>query len=251
MNVAQWTPSPHVTSPASQVVTAGASAQFQVSSDASGATYQWRRDGQPIIDDARHAGAGTNTLVVNPVELADSGAMFDAVVTSEACGSTTSVPAMLTVTCVPAQFALHPQGVTKSPCREASFTVQVSSQFPVSYQWRRNGTFLNDSARLIGTTTPHLRISPVGDVLDGVYDVLVTNSCGLVVSDPAVLTIRAGADVDGDGDIGTDNDIAEFFSCLAGLCCPTCDDADFNGDGDIGTDADIESFFRVLAGGPC
>lgn len=29
---------------------------------------------------------------------------------------------------------------------------------------------------------------------------------------------------------------------------PLCKDADFNGDGDIGTDQDIESFFRVLAG---
>jgi hypothetical protein len=59
------------------------------------------------------------------------------------------------------------------------------------------------------------------------------------------------ADFNGDGDVGTDSDIAAFFSCLAGNCCATCGSADFNADGDIGTDADIESFFRVLGGGNC
>jgi hypothetical protein len=58
------------------------------------------------------------------------------------------------------------------------------------------------------------------------------------------------ADVNGDGDTGTDADIEAFFACLAGSCCGACT-LDFNGDGDIGTDADIEGFFRVLAGGAC
>src|SRR5262249_42329535 len=70
-----------------------------------------------------------------------------------------------------------------------------------------------------------------------------------------VLTITCptgcSADYNHDGDVGTDADINDFFRCLAGSCCASCDSADFNGDGDVGTDADIESFFRVLAGGPC
>jgi hypothetical protein len=79
---------------------------------------------------------------------------------------------------------------------------------------------------------------------------VVTNSCGSAISDPALLRINS-ADFNGDGDLGTDSDIAAFFACLAGNCCPTCGSADFNGDGDLGTDADIESFFRVLSGGSC
>ncbi|HYE61351.1 MAG TPA: hypothetical protein VD997_05090 [Phycisphaerales bacterium] len=61
------------------------------------------------------------------------------------------------------------------------------------------------------------------------------------------------ADYNGDGDIGTDQDIEAFFACLGGTCCDTCWEggSDFNGDGDFGTDQDIESFFRVLGGGPC
>ncbi len=59
------------------------------------------------------------------------------------------------------------------------------------------------------------------------------------------------ADFNGDGDSGTDGDIAAFFGCLSGSCCANCGSADFNGDGDVGTDGDIEAFFRVLAGGAC
>jgi hypothetical protein len=63
--------------------------------------------------------------------------------------------------------------------------------------------------------------------------------------------VTPSADFDHDGDSATDADIAAFFACLAGDCCPSCGSADFNSDGDFGTDADIESFFRVLGGGPC
>jgi hypothetical protein len=59
-------------------------------------------------------------------------------------------------------------------------------------------------------------------------------------------------DFNGDGSVGTDADIEDFFACLSGACCPTCPpNADFNCDGGVGTDADIESFFRVLSGGNC
>ena len=59
------------------------------------------------------------------------------------------------------------------------------------------------------------------------------------------------ADFNNDGDSATDQDIEDFFACIAGNCCPTCQSGDFNGDADSNTDADIEAFFRVLAGGNC
>lgn len=54
-------------------------------------------------------------------------------------------------------------------------------------------------------------------------------------------------DFNADGDVGTDQDIVDFFSCLSSACAS----ADFDGDGDAATDADIECFFRVLSGGEC
>ncbi len=84
----------------------------------------------------------------------------------------------------------------------------------------------------------------------------VKNGAGTTSTNSAFLRVQAvvlhcSADFNGDGDTGTDSDIAAFFACLAGNCCQTCASADFNNDGDIGTDSDIESFFRVLAGGSC
>jgi hypothetical protein len=63
--------------------------------------------------------------------------------------------------------------------------------------------------------------------------------------------LGCAADYNHDGAAGTDQDIEDFFACLAGHCCQTCGGADFDGDGAVGTDEDIESFFRVLAGGAC
>lgn len=64
---------------------------------------------------------------------------------------------------------------------------------------------------------------------------------------PAVLIWGGPGDYNGDGDVGTDKDIEDFFACVAGNCCPVCT-ADFNHDGDSGTDADIEAFFAALRG---
>ncbi len=58
-------------------------------------------------------------------------------------------------------------------------------------------------------------------------------------------------DFNHDNNVATDLDIEDFFRCLGGDCCATCDGPDTNGDGNVSTDADIEAFFRVLAGGPC
>jgi hypothetical protein len=59
------------------------------------------------------------------------------------------------------------------------------------------------------------------------------------------------ADFNNDLEFAGDSDIEDFFKCLAGNCCLTCNSADFNCDGDEATDADIELFFSCLAGNCC
>ena len=76
---------------------------------------------------------------------------------------------------------------------------------------------------------------------------LGTQGFAVVITGPVDQNACGSADIDCDGDTGTDADIEGFFAALATGGAS----ADFNRDGDIGTDADIESFFRVLAGGPC
>lgn len=58
-------------------------------------TYQWRKDGAPLVDDDRYRGSQSETLSVGPVIRTDSGA-YDVVVTT-ACGEVLSDAAVLVV----------------------------------------------------------------------------------------------------------------------------------------------------------
>jgi hypothetical protein len=111
-----------------------------------------------------------------------------------------------------------------------------------------NSVTYNDPTHI----TLNLTVSP--SIPAGARTITITNPDGQsATSATGILTINncGSADFNHDGDVGTDLDIAAFFSCLAGNCCALCDGTDFNGDGDIGTDLDIEAFFTVLAGGQC
>lgn len=95
---ARWGPlGPAVTQhPASQIIEVGYPVVlFAVSSDGGSLTYQWRKDGKPLTDDARITGATTNTLRIAAAELADDAA-YDVMI-SNTCGLTISRPARLTV----------------------------------------------------------------------------------------------------------------------------------------------------------
>lgn len=104
----------------------------------------------------------------------------------------------------------------------ASFSVSPIGP-PTTYQWRRNGVPLSDGGAISGATTATLTISPtvIGDA-GAAFDCDVTDALGTIRSNPAGLSVT-----------------------------PRCGSSDFNGDGDVGTDEDIEAFFRVLAGGHC
>ncbi|MEO1583451.1 MAG: immunoglobulin domain-containing protein [Planctomycetota bacterium] len=60
-------------------------------------TYQWRKDGVPIFGDGRVFGTNFPDLLIENVEPSDAG-VYDCVVT-QACGTATSLPAVLTVSC--------------------------------------------------------------------------------------------------------------------------------------------------------
>jgi hypothetical protein len=76
----------------------GSSAELYIIAKGGGViSYQWRRNGQPLADDARFSGARSDTLIISNVNNADAGE-YDAVI-SNPCGSDTSATATLAVTC--------------------------------------------------------------------------------------------------------------------------------------------------------
>jgi len=75
-------------------------ATLRLSAGVSGAgplAHQWRRAGQPLMDDGRITGAATPALSIRAVTAADAGE-YDLVVTSP-CGTATSAAAIVTLTC--------------------------------------------------------------------------------------------------------------------------------------------------------
>jgi hypothetical protein len=81
--------------PSCQSVIENSSASFSVTAtDAT--TFQWRRNGVPLVNGGNISGATSASLSVSPATLADGCAAFDCVV-SNACGSVTSNPTALCV----------------------------------------------------------------------------------------------------------------------------------------------------------
>lgn len=101
------------------------------------------------------------------------------------CSSSKSQsPAAPTITRQPAN-----QSVTVG--QPATFSVVASGSSPLSYQWQKNGT------AIAGATSSMYTTSPVAAGDNGAqFRVVVKNSAGQITSNPATLTVVAGAGVD-------------------------------------------------------
>lgn len=149
---------------------------------ASGAAlnYQWR------VDNVDIPGATGDTLVLDPVSLADAGD-YDVVVTN-ICGTATSSVAVLTIDELPAVTA-NPQPLVVCDGEPATFNVSATGVPPLSYQWRKNGVDIP------GATGASLMFNPAAPADAGDYDAVVTNSCGQTISAVASLAVEEAASI--------------------------------------------------------
>ncbi len=136
----------------------------------------------------------------------------------------------------------------------AQFEVSGTGGAPISYQWRRNGITLQEGATpngsyVSGVGTSNLEITFAAKADEGNYDLIVSNSCGSVVTQSAMLTVCAclscPADFNLDGGIDG-GDIDSFFAAWeAGDC-----DADVNSDGGVDGE-DVSAFYAAWEAGGC
>jgi len=166
--------------PVNQTACAGGSATFTVAASGSGAlSYQWRKGGVNI------PGATAANLTINPVAAGDAGS-YDVVV-SNSCGTVTSSAATLTVN--PAT-AITSQPANQTVCAGSPATFSVTATGTgLSYQWRKGGVVIS------GATSSSFSIPSAAAGDAGNYDVVVTGSCGTVISNTASLTVNAGATI--------------------------------------------------------
>ena len=145
-------------------------------------TYQWRKGTNSLN------GQTNSSLTLNPVQASDAATNYNVIVVNSG-GSVTSRWATLTVLLPPA-ITSQPQSQTNIAGTMAGFTVTATGTAPLSYQWRRSGTNLQNVANVSGATTATLTLSGVTAADAASYTVVVTNLAGAVTSaPPAVLTV--------------------------------------------------------------
>lgn len=167
--------------PVSQAQCAGQDVTFTVAATGGAPlTYQWR------LNTVNISGATSTSLTITNIDAGDAGS-YDCVVTNPA-GNATSNPATLTVQNIPS-ISVHPQSQTACSGSSVTFTVTASGNPSPVYQWQKNGVNIG------GATSSSYTINPVSSGDAGNYRCVVSNACGSVNSNTAVLTVNVGANV--------------------------------------------------------
>jgi hypothetical protein len=145
--------------------------------------FQWQFDGINLTDNSHISGSQTATLSFNVVEFADAGS-YQVIVTN-AYGSITSAPVMLTVTSngIVPSITNQPINLSVVMGGSAAFSVSATGSSPLAYQWLLNG------ADLPGATTATLAIASASLTNAGSYTVVVTNSFGAVTNLAGTLSV--------------------------------------------------------------
>jgi len=158
----------------SQTALAGSTVSFGVSSESSlTLTYQWRFEGNDLPD------ATNNPLILTNMTVGQSGNY--SVFISNSAAMTTVSNAVLTV--VPLFITNQPTSQVALVGGMATFSVGAQSSFPVTYQWRFQGT------NLTAATNAFLTLANLDLAQEGSYSVVVSNSAGAVTSGNASLTV--------------------------------------------------------------
>jgi uncharacterized delta-60 repeat protein len=170
---------PFLASPmASRFVLVGSTVYFNA--NASGTrplSYQWQCNGTNLL-------SATNALLtLTNVTPAQAGTY--SVVVSNVLGVVSSTGAMLTL--IPLRITTQPQSQVAYVSGTVTFSVEVQSYTPASYQWRLYGT------NILGATNATLTLSNLSFAQAGTYSVVISNAFGAVTSTGAVLDARSFA----------------------------------------------------------
>jgi hypothetical protein len=161
--------------PASASVAKGDVAQLSV-----GATgpdplsFQWRFQGSAVD-------GGTGPILLLP-NVQPSQAGFYEVTVFNAGGAVTSARALLSVL-IPPSITSQPAGRTVAAGSNVTFSVTAAGTGTLHYQWRRSGTDVP------GATGSSLLLPAVSVDQSGDYQVLVSDSVGSALSQPATLVV--------------------------------------------------------------
>ncbi|NPV61560.1 MAG: DUF11 domain-containing protein, partial [Methanotrichaceae archaeon] len=188
---------PTVTDPEPQEVCEGGVAVFEVTATGTGPlTYQWYKDGEPLTDGGHVSGSKTSKLIISPVEESDEGE-YSVVVTGPCGPSDPSAEVKLTALDSPT-IITQPLSQTAQQGETVTFSVEVSCEEPLTYQWQKDGVDLVDiPGRVQGSLTDTLTLTGAKKEDEGSYGVIVSCRSGChATSLPANLIINpSGPDI--------------------------------------------------------
>ncbi|HEY4980325.1 MAG TPA: hypothetical protein VII25_14240 [Candidatus Acidoferrum sp.] len=170
-----------LTQPVGQHVCTGSGILLTVS--ASYATsYQWNLNGTPI------PGATNPSYTVATAASGDAG-NYSVTVTNGVASITSTVA----IVAVGSSITSNPVGLSLHPTQTASFSIAAQGVGSLAYQWYQipsggSTGVLITSANLTTYTTPAIDLTNNGDQ----YYATVTDSCGVLTSTDAALTVTAG-----------------------------------------------------------
>jgi hypothetical protein len=215
--------SPTVTGqPADESVTSGQVATFSVAGDGDPApTVQWQRstdDGATFTDLLGETGS-TLTFATS---YADSGFGYRAVLTSPG-GTTTSLPATLTVAPIAPTVTSDPVSQTVAAGSPVTFTAAGEGDPTPDVQWQRstdNGATFTD---LLGETSGTLSLTPAVSDDQSSFRAVFTSAGGTATTGVATLTVTDAPVVTGEPQDTTVNEgsTATFTSTASGTPTPT------------------------------
>jgi N-acetylneuraminic acid mutarotase len=175
----------------------GSPASFSVGTTAQFPTYQWRKDGTPLVDGGPVSGVLTSTLTINPTALADAGS-YDVVVSNCSTADTTSVAVPLTVSVALSSVSASLSGSSSvcTTCVGGTATESHTDGGPVTHQWGYRTTSGGPITDIPGQTGPSYVLNGSDFPGPGSYFLVVrtTPLCGpTLISNEIGVTVTLSA----------------------------------------------------------
>ena len=160
----------------------GGTANFTVAPTGTGLSYEWRKNGAPLVNGGDVSGVDTASLTLANVQPADAGAIITVRVCN-ADGVAISNPALLRVGVT---FLQAPVSQRICASGTANFTVNALGQGTLSYQWQQDTAGDGIFADILGEMGTTLALA--APAANTQVQVNVTDACGTSTSPVARIT---------------------------------------------------------------